>query len=1097
MKRKKLILTIVPLIIILTSMLMIYFIPTMLYSSPKINSIKLQGYEKEGENYYLKVLVNLENTASIDVHILEGEIKIFNDLDIIGIAKISNIFLPSHKNVTIQTKVLLNPGKALEEFTSELLSKGYATFYYSGNVKVPVPILSMFSLNIEIRKEKAKFELIKVETLVEIVRITASGGEKAKVRVYLKNPTEIDLVINKIYGDLYYKGINIGQASINDQIFLPAESVTFINLDASVNEAVSSLISDIIAQKSANVTYLGYAEITFLNYNVKVNINATKQINFDFNLKANVNSAYFENPNTLILNVNSSFSIFDVFDVNFYINNLEFTTYVGREKVGVGYIKNIEVKNQTINNIEVRFSITDEGLPSLIYSFFSNKTVSIDIKNVKGNIRLLNKNFDITATTSIAIPVSYENLGINFEAEIYSILPTLDLKSLNITLNLISKASNIKGLQLKIIEPKFKIYSPDANITFSVSAGDFVFTDYTLTRINIKLNINDPITNKIASIFLTQGKVKFIILEMNGTIEVKNTKFSINLKVNQAIDVTPLSLIDLKIYAGLVTSPSLGVFEVNINATLSVTTKVITDICVIQVTYDVYSGDGQILIAKNVTTVEKHKEGRIPLVCISEPGNKTFEATIRVSITTEGLKWIAEEALQKDFVSLQIRNAIIYIKLYNLPLNLTATSFNIVAELYPRVTVKIVDFSFSPGKKAYTKVSVFSPNYNLTVYINTLTAYLHDGVTLKRFAFAKLINIEENIKGKLIVGNFDISLLGEDPLTPLGPIIKGETIRIYGTNVTAKGIIGGKEVEIFVAQTLFIRVEAEVLIDFNATIRSFNINPSAQGPIIDGAGMLNVTIQKGFSGIINVKGATFSVKIPSGGEWISVGQGKLNNQITITGKNASLFIEASAQISRAGFAYFGENLFSTGKVTLKFSDILMDVEIYDIKGKLPFKEITVVFFGPKLIIEVVNINIVDIKWSIGGGFPPTVRIDYIKVTVDIIVTNPFNFTVSISNISFNVYEAGSGGYLGKGSYAQKITLEPRKSFTARNIPVDITNIGPLAQYIKVDIRSGQACLTNAKAFAQGKGLADIYGITFNVNFITSKTSIPTVCTRVL
>jgi hypothetical protein len=49
-------------------MLMIYFIPTMLYSSPKINSIKLQGYEKEGENYYLKVLVNLENTASSAVN---------------------------------------------------------------------------------------------------------------------------------------------------------------------------------------------------------------------------------------------------------------------------------------------------------------------------------------------------------------------------------------------------------------------------------------------------------------------------------------------------------------------------------------------------------------------------------------------------------------------------------------------------------------------------------------------------------------------------------------------------------------------------------------------------------------------------------------------------------------------------------------------------------------------------------------------------------------------------------------------------------------------------------------------------------------------
>jgi len=63
--------------------------------------------------------------------------------------------------------------------------------------------------------------------------------------------------------------------------------------------------------------------------------------------------------------------------------------------------------------------------------------------------------------------------------------------------------------------------------------------------------------------------------------------------------------------------------------------------------------------------------------------------------------------------------------------------------------------------------------------------------------------------------------------------------------------------------------------------------------------------------------------------------------------------------------------------------------------------------------------------------------------------------------------------------------------------VDISNVGPLASYIKVDIRNGQACLTNAKAFAQGRGLANVYGITFNVNFVTSKTSIPTVCTRVL
>jgi LEA14-like dessication related protein len=103
------------------------------------------------------------------------------------------------------------------------------------------------------------------------------------------------------------------------------------------------------------------------------------------------------------------------------------------------------------------------------------------------------------------------------------------------------------------------------------------------------------------------------------------------------------------------------------------------------------------------------------------------------------------------------------------------------------------------------------------------------------------------------------------------------------------------------------------------------------------------------------------------------------------------------------------------------------------------------------------------------SYTSNVKINLRISPLDIIVTNPFNFTVSISNISFNVYEAGSDGYLGKGSYDQKITLEPQKSFTARNIPVDITNIGPLAQYIKVDIRSGQACLTNAKAFAQGRG----------------------------
>jgi Late embryogenesis abundant protein. len=1095
MKRKVFI--IIPIIILLIITFIIYFIPSMLYSSPKINSIKLQGYENEGENYYLKVLVNLENTASIDVYILEGEINIFNDFGEIGMTKINNINLPSHKNLTIQTKVLLKPSKALEEFLSELLSQGYANFYYSGNVKIPIPFINIFNLNVEIKKEKARFELVKVETLIDIIRIYAVEGESAKVRISLKNPTEIDLTINKVYGDLYYKGIKIGKATMNNEVFLPAEGITFINLEASINENVSLFLSDLITIKSANITYIGYAEVNFLNYNVKININSSKQVNFNFNLDAKVNSAYFENPNTLILNVDSNFSIFDIFDINFYINKLELTVYVGGEKVGTGFIRDLDVRDKTINNIDFRLSITDEGLPSLIYTFFSNKTVTITIKNIKGSIKLLNKDFNITASPSIPILVSYETLGISFEAEIYSILPTFDLKSLNVTLNLISKASNIKGLQLKIINPQFKIYSPDANITFIINAEDFIFTDYTITKINIKLNIYDPITNKLASIFLTQGKIKFLILEMNGTIEVKNARIPINFKVNQSIDVTPLSLIDLKIYAGLVTSPSLGVFEVNINATLNVTTKVITDICIIQITYDVYSGDGNTLIAKNVTTVEKYKEGRLPLVCISEPGNKTFEATIRVTITTEGLKWIAEEALQKDFISLQIRNAIIYIKLYNLPLNLTAKSFNIVAELYPRVIVQVTDFSFSPGKKAFAKVSVYSPNYNLTVHLSSLTAYLHDGITLKRFAYAQLTKIEENVKGKLIVGYFDISLLGEDPLTPLGPIIKGETIRIYGTNVSAKGIIGGKPVEIIVAQTLFIRVEAEIIIDFNATIKSFNIKPSSQSPIIDGTGILNVTIKKGFSGIINIKGATFAVKVPIRGDWVIVGQGNINHQITITGSNASLYIGAQAQISKEGFAYFGENLLSSGKVTLKFSEILMDVEIYDIKGKLPFKEITVVFLGPKLIINVININIVDIKWSIRGGFPPTVRIESIKVTVDVIVKNPFNFTVSISNISFNVHEAGSGSYLGRGSYSQQITLAPQQSFIAKDIPVDISNIGPLISYIKIDIRNGQACLTNAKAFAQGRGLANIYGITFNVDFITSKTSIPTVCTRIL
>lgn len=1083
---------IISLILILLGSLMVYLLPIFLYVPPKIDSIYI--VKQTGPNS-IEISVKLINQASISANVKEGDIIIFNEEGKIGEIKVGEIEIPAGKPTPLNVTLKVITGSAFNRLLSELLTNGNSSFYYEGDIKVAVPVFSFLTINLHIPKEKAKFELESIQSFVSVDKIIIPKNNDAKAIIILNNPTNLGITLTSMKGNIYYNNKNIGSLNYSGPIELGPHDYNRLIVNAYIEtDGISGAINDLVNNKTIVLTWKGEVALLFGDIQASFNATINKNINFDFDMQAKVNNIKFLEETKLLINSNVTFSLSDNFDLFFKIKQLLFTVYSGNERLGIGYLSNIDVIGEKLNNITLILDLNKESLPSLISLFFSGQSITLDILNVNGTIEIFNKDIMIHSDRRISIPVDYQSLGINFEIKVTNIQVSPDNNNLNVTLKFLVKAPNVSKLNLFLLNPSFVIYEPQTNSTLKIKSSSLLLSDETYSNVSILLNVNDPSTSKIFSLFATQGKVKFYIKSMNATLKVGNTYLPVNLRVSQDIEVTPLGLVGVRVYAGFITAPSLGIFKITLNVTIDLKSDFPIQLYIYQVTYDVYSSDGSVLIAKNATLQPRQYENVIPIVILVGSGSKTFVANANVTITEEGLRWIAQQALQNDFLNLTVKNITVYLKLFSLPLKLYIASYTIKAELFPRLIIKISQFNFYPGKKAEVEAQLYSPNYQIPVNILSLKFKLNDGNTFTYFANGSLLSVYSNVNGSLLNGKFLINFVSQNPLTYIGALIKGADTLLYGSDVNVVANLGGKEVNIFLFRTVFLRVSSLIEIETNATLKGFSVYPSSQGINIIGEGLLNVTLKQGINAPVNFKNAKFIVMANYMNSWKAIGSGELITQGTFTGKFASLNIKASVSLNKEGFAYFGQNLLSSGLVIVRLSNITMHVSIYDIEGDIPFVDVDLPITGPNLSVSISNIVVQNIDWGLSGT---SVVVRSVTVQADVTFKNPYNFTVTLSNIKVDVYHS-SGAFLGRAIISQTITLGPNQSVTIQGVTVTITNVNPLYSNLSYSIINlfplqVKACITGLMVYAKGSATTTVYDVTFLTNFVTPKIPVPQTC----
>ena len=1085
-------LAIISLILILLGSLIVYLLPTFLYIPPKIDSIYI--IKQTGHNS-IEVSVRLVNQASISANVKEGDIVVFNDEGKIGEINVREVEIPAGKPTSLNLTLKIITGNAFNKLLSDILTSGNSSFYYEGDIKVAMPIFSFLTINLHISKEKAKFELGNIQSFISVDKIIISENNDTKAIISLNNPTNLDITITSMKGHIYYKNSSIGFLSYSGPIELGPNGYGKLVLNASIEtDSIKEAINDLVNGKAIILTWKGEVSLLFGDIQASFNATINKNINFNFDMQAKVNNIKFVENTKLLVNSNVTFSLSDNFDLFFKIKQLFFTVYSGNERLGIGYLSDVYVLGEKLNNITLVLDLNKESLPSLISLFFSNQSITLDILNVNGTIEIFNKEITIYSDRRISIPVDYRSLGIDFEIKVTNIQVSPDNNSLNVTLKFLVKASNLSKLNLLLLNPSFIIYEPQTNTTLKINSSNLRLSDESYSNVSVLLNVNDPATSKIFSLFATQGKVKFYIKSMNATLKIENSYLPVNLRVSQDIEVTPLGLVGVKVYAGFITAPSLGIFKITLNVTIDLKSDFPIQLYIYQVTYDVYSSDGSVLIAKNATLQPRQYENVIPIVILVGSGSKTFVANANVTITEEGLKWIAQQALQNDYLNLTVKNITVYLKLFSLPLKIYIPSYTIKAELFPRLIIKISQFNFYPGKKTEVEAQLYSPNYQIPVNILSLKFKLNDGNTFTYFANGSLLSIYSNVNGSLLNGKFLINFVSQNPLTYIGPLIKGEDTLLYGSDVNILANIGGKEVNVFLFKTVFLRVSSLIEIETNATLKGFSVYPSSQGVSIIGEGLLNVTFKQGINAPVNFKDAKFTVMANYGNFWKAIGSGELITQGTFTGKFASLDIKASVKLNKEGFAYFGQNLLSSGLVIVRLSNITMHISIYDIEGDIPFVDVDLQVKGPNLSVSISNIVVKDIDWGLSGT---SVVVRSVTVQADVTFKNPYNFTVTLSNIKVDIYHS-SGAFLGRAIISQTITLGPNQSVTIQDVIVTITNVNPLYSNLSYSIISlfplqVKACITGLLVYAKGSATTTIYDVTFITNFVTPKIPVPQTC----
>lgn len=689
---------------------------------------------------------------------------------------------------------------------------------------------------------------------IEVVSVKGKSIEGDIVNllatIKVTNQASLTVTLKKAIAAIYYEGVFLGEAQLNNPIQIPASSSIDLDVIVKVNsqsDTLKKLIKDILYNSKSNLNYnikaLVSASFLGLFFEKEVEIKDSITIYLSTFVKVigwNVSIANLKvisgSNNTLSLLV--QVSAVNLSDLDVTIEKADISVYYKNNLIGKGELQDsFEIKSQEKKLVNVLIDITNfDLLRNSIYDLVTNKEIYFDysvILKVYSHYYLLETDYNITGRLPYRISDIISDIAIN------KII--IDEKNAYI----IASFTNTIGIDFHVDYINSIIYFNNRAIGYvNYRLNRDIPSNSSITA-SLPLILNENATEALKQL-IEKGSLSASAM-VNATIRVFDFSTSINFELNRTISLT--FTLDSSLSSVRYLTPN--ILEVSVNLLASSKDDFDATFILNNAVFDAYY---------NGTYIGRALIDQASILSL----NKPTQIKVRINVLGNDLKYLLEGIINNKTLEIQLKNAFFNLQFANKTFGVTLNK-DISVKLSPFIfdinisNPKIIEVSTTSYQrtlmlKVYVEINV-SKIYNLPITINSIFIEVNEQELGKigRIFINNPLYIYSNGS---ITDYFNIELVKDKISTLIAKALERGYVQINLSKITLNIEILGSQVSLNLSKSFDLRLSTPVSFTLDAKLVSLNlgdapksfsaavsVNVGVSGMSIRNVDLINATAQ--------------------------------------------------------------------------------------------------------------------------------------------------------------------------------------------------------------------------------------------------------------